>query len=143
MTKLRKHPPDCIVSVGNGDKREEFECYEVILCMASEVFDAMLGGSMKESHTSRIDLPDKDANEWTLFYKFIDPKTCREAKITTENVFKLVPWFHHFQMESLLQECDQVMNSYLISKQPTNWQKLTESQFEKLIKWAGFSKYVQ
>jgi hypothetical protein len=137
--KLRNHQPDIVVSVGSGDGKEEFECYQLILVMASEVFDAMLSGSMKESKTSRIEFPDKDPNDWKLFYTFINPSTCRDAKINTDNVMKLVPWFHQLQILPLLTECDRVMESYLISKQPSNWHKLTENQFEKLIKWASFS----
>jgi hypothetical protein len=139
MLKLRSHPPDVVVVVGSGDDAEEFECYQLILRMASEVFDAMLSGSMRESQTARIELPDKDPAEWKLFYEFIDPTACREAKITTANVMKLVPWFHQFQVERLSKECDQIMEAYLYSKQPKSWLKLTEAQFEKLIKWAGFS----
>lgn len=139
MVKLRSHPPDVVVVVGCGDATEEFEGYQLILRMASEVFDAMLSGSMRESHTSRIELPDKDPAEWKLFYSFLDPTACRNAKITTANVMKLVPWFHQFQVEELLKECDQIMEAYLYSKQPKSWLKLTEAQFEKLIKWAGFS----
>ncbi|CAJ1970170.1 unnamed protein product [Cylindrotheca closterium] len=143
FNRLRTHDPDVTIVVGNGDTVQEFECYQLILSMSSEVFDVMLSTAMKESHSSRIELPDKDPQDWPLFYSFIDPKTCRNAKIDTSNVMKLVPWFHQFQIEQLLTECDEIMEAYLCSKAPQNWRKLTEAQFEKLIKWTNFSGMYQ
>lgn len=131
------------IVVGSGDTIQEFECFQLILSMSSEVFDIMLSTAMKESHSSRVELPDKDPQDWPLFYSFIDPQTCRNAKIDTSNVMRLVPWFHQFQIERLLKECDEIMEAYLFSKAPQNWRKLTEAQFEKLIKWANFSGMYQ
>ena len=79
--RLKYQPPDVVVTIGSGDTKREFECYAVVLCFASIVFDTMLSVKMKERATHRIAFPDKDPKEWELFYSFIDPSTCRKAKI--------------------------------------------------------------
>ena len=107
--KIRGQEPDVIVAVGQGDKMQEFPCYRVALCFASDYLDAMLSSSMKEGESSRIEFPDKDPEEWELVYKFIDPSTLRDAEVTLDNVEVLLPWFHEFQMEGLLSECQDVI----------------------------------
>ena len=69
--KLRSQPPDIIVAVGQGDNKTEFECYKFLLCCNSEYFDSMFSLPMRENETSRIHLPDKDPEEWKIFYDVI------------------------------------------------------------------------
>ena len=109
--KLCSQDYDVIITVGSGEVRQEFECYKVILCYASDVFDNMFCHSMRERNTSRIELPDKDPKEWKIFYKFIDPTSARSAKITKSNALSLVPWFHEYHLISLLHECDAMISS--------------------------------
>jgi len=56
---------------------------------------------MKEGEGGTINFPDKDPEEWKLFYNFISPdnigKTNCCAEIANDNVMILVPWFHEFQ----------------------------------------------
>lgn len=106
---LRSQEPDVVVVVGSGVKKEEFHCYRLNLSFASEVFDAMFCSGMKENETGKILLPDKDPNEWRLFYEFFDPATVHNARVTDANVETLTPWFHHFQMMRLLENCDEIV----------------------------------
>ena len=107
--KLRSQPTDVIVAVGQGDNQVEFECYKLFLCYNCEFFDTMLSLPMKENETSRIDLPDKDPEEWKLFYEFINPATANSAKVTKANAMILAPWFHEYQMNDLLEKCDTIL----------------------------------
>ena len=109
--KLRCQDPDIIVAVGSGTNQREYEYYRIILCHGSEYFDAMLSHPLKENEESRIELPDKDPDEWELFYEFINPYTQHSAKITAENAIILVPWFQEYQMMDLLQQCDDIIST--------------------------------
>ena len=102
---MRAVEPDVTVTVGGVD----FLHYSTFLCCNSDYFDAMLSVDMKEKAEKRIEFVDKDPEEWKLFYSFIDPRTCNTAKLTTENVDRLLPWFHEFAMEHRLTECDTIM----------------------------------
>jgi len=46
--KIKSVLPDLIVSVGSGQSIQEFECYKVVLCFASDYFDSILCVGMKE-----------------------------------------------------------------------------------------------
>ena len=65
---IRSQAPDVTVSVGSGESKQEFKCYKVVLSFASSYLDAMLSSSMKEGEIGHIDFPDKDPEEWKLFY---------------------------------------------------------------------------
>jgi len=130
--------------IGTGDNAEEFKCYRIALAHACPYFDgehhkslsicnsiylyfiillylshaAMLSSNMSENNESRIEFPNKDPDEWKIFYPFIDPFQIGEAKhasINDENVMTLVPWFHEFQMNSLHQQCDQFLLDKVLS----------------------------
>eukprot|EP00339_Tiarina_fusa_P026926 CAMPEP_0117044608 /NCGR_PEP_ID=MMETSP0472-20121206/30913_1 /TAXON_ID=693140 ORGANISM="Tiarina fusus, Strain LIS" /NCGR_SAMPLE_ID=MMETSP0472 /ASSEMBLY_ACC=CAM_ASM_000603 /LENGTH=340 /DNA_ID=CAMNT_0004756397 /DNA_START=135 /DNA_END=1157 /DNA_ORIENTATION=- len=111
--RVRSQEPDVTVVVGTGEDKEEFQCYRLVLSLASECFDAMLSAGMKENLESKIEFPDKTPQEWRLFYSFLDPATSRSAKISSDNVEALIPWFHEYQMSSLLEECDNVLHYVL------------------------------
>ena len=76
-----------------------------------------------------IDFPDKDPEEWKLFYAFIHPRKIGETKhnaaqINTENVLKLLPWFHEFQMDGYVKECDNYLaQNYFREDQKYFWKK--------------------
>jgi len=112
--KLRSQPPDIIVAVGQGDNKTEFECYKFLLCCNSEYFDSMFSLPMRENETSRIHLPDKDPEEWKIFYEFFDPTTASLAKVTIDNAMTLAPWFHEYQMNALLAKCDNIIHDNII-----------------------------
>ena len=78
----------------------------------------MLSANMTENNESRIEFPNKNPDEWKMFYPFIDPFQIGEAKhasINDENVMTLVPWFHEFQLGSLHQQCDQFLLDKVLS----------------------------
>ena len=126
--RVKSQPPDVVVVVGQGDAQVEFECYSTLLSFASEVFDTMLSTDMKEKRTHRIDLPDKNPEEWKMFYDFIEDRNAKvEARErsgvrpsvilseTKERARLLLPWFHEFQMTALVEECDDVLQRELLS----------------------------
>jgi len=113
------------VAVGQGDAMREFECYKIALSFASPYFDAMLSTNMAENNDSRIEFPEKDPAEWELFYRFIDPIQIGVAKhdiiIHEKNAKILTPWFHEFQMEAYMEECDEILSKKMkvLSKKET------------------------
>lgn len=115
LKKIRSQPPDITVAVGSGSAMEEFECYKIVLSFASPYFDTMLTTNMAENNSHRIEFPKKDPEEWKEFYKFIDPTKISAAKhdiptLSKDNAMKLTPWFHEFQIDSCLKECDEVIS---------------------------------
>lgn len=116
--RIRSASPDVIVAVGTGDNTEEFKCYRISLAHACPYFDAMLSSNMTENNESRIEFPNKEPDEWKMFYPFIDPFQIGEATrptIDDENVMTLVPWFHEFQLNSLHQQCDDFLSDKVLS----------------------------
>ena len=110
--KIRSQPPDVIVAVGQGESMQEFPCYKIALSFASPYFDTMLSVNMAEGNTGRIEFPNKDPEEWKLFYSFIDPENLggkKEYNIDDTNVMLLTKYFHEFEMELYLKECDNVL----------------------------------
>ena len=57
---LKSYPPDVTVTVGSGDAEQQFKCYKVILCHASDYFDVMFSTDFVENSTSHVKFPDKD-----------------------------------------------------------------------------------
>ena len=128
VKRLKSQPPDVVVAVGRGETQVEFECYTQLLSFASEVFDTMLGTNMKEKDTGRIELPDKDPEEWKLFYEFVEDRNAKVEVINRSDETKtrartLLPWFHEFQMTALIRECDDTLQK----EGPTRY-------------WASYSK---
>ena len=126
---VRSQAPDVVVLVGSGDSRQEFKCYKVILSFASDYLDAMLSSSMKEGEMSIIEFPDKDPEEWKLFYDFIAPPSNRSAVITDANVTILLPWFHEFGIDAFVTECDAFLSAkYLSNDELQFWDKEQQSE---------------
>ena len=121
--QLRFQPPDVRVAVGRGDARQDFECYKAVLASASPYFDAMFCADMREKSSGFVEFPDKDPEEWKLFYQFVSPG--QVLNVSEENVLTLAPWFHEFQMEACLGECDEIISTIVkkISKKKDSfWQ---------------------
>lgn len=113
--KIRAQAPDVIIAVGDGDRQQEFECYKIVLAFASPYFDAMFSTGYMENESNRVEFRDMDPEEWKRFYEYVDPKKIGDANhvtnINEENAKALVPWFHHFEMDSFLQMCDDVLST--------------------------------
>ena len=120
---LRSQSPDVTVAVGRGDARQEFQCYATVLALASPYFDAMFCAGMREKTSGFVEFPDKDPEEWKLFYRFVSPG--RVLNISEETVLTLAPWFHEFQMEACLGECDEAISAIvknISNKTDSFWQ---------------------
>jgi len=103
-----------------------------MLSFASEYLDAMLSSSMKEGEMGKIDFPDKDPEEWKLFYDFISPQKIGEASISAvisdDNVMILLPWFNEFGINAYVKECDVFLSQkYLSEDEKTFWDKDQQS----------------
>ena len=136
--KIRSQPPDVTIAVGRGDAMQEFEAHKVALSFASPHFDAMLSMETKECSDGRIEFPDKDPEEWKLFYRCIDPSRMSAAKpdpiITAENAKTLIPWFHEFQMDSYKEEADKILFDELRSQSKMEPSRVTEADLVLVFK---------
>ena len=119
--KVRYTSPDVVVSVGSGESMREFQCYGSFLSYASPVLDAMLSSRMKEGQTGRIEFPNKDPEEWNLFYEFISP--AHPSDITNDNVLILLPYFHEFEVNhQWVDKCDEhLAKNYFATKNLYNF----------------------
>jgi hypothetical protein len=70
----------------------------------------MLSLDMRESLTRTIEFPDRDPGEWVRFCRYVEPRpffTVNSFHVNEEDIKTLLPWFHHFGMTKLVQECDE------------------------------------
>eukprot|EP00929_Paragymnodinium_shiwhaense_P007417 TRINITY_DN111328_c0_g1_i1.p1 TRINITY_DN111328_c0_g1~~TRINITY_DN111328_c0_g1_i1.p1 ORF type:complete len:210 (-),score=47.41 TRINITY_DN111328_c0_g1_i1:273-902(-) len=91
---------------------ETFEESASALAAGSRVFRAMLQSQMKEGVTKTIDLADKAAEEYKMFRQFFRSHAAvgsHSELLTVENVDRLLPWFHEYQMSKMLRECEQLL----------------------------------
>ena len=109
---LKSYPPDVTVTVGSSDAEQQFKCYKVILCHASDYFDVMFSTDFMENSTSHVKFPDMDTNGWTLLWNYILPGS--RDDIDGSNVEHLLPWFHHFDMGNELKKCDTILAKRII-----------------------------
>ena len=111
VKRIRSQPPDAIVIVGKGDKRQEFPCYKLMLALASDFFDNAFASTMNEGETGRVELEDKNPDEWKEVYTFIDPFTYPDASssMTPEVALRLLPFFDFLQMTAVINVCDAVL----------------------------------
>ena len=122
---IKSYPPDVTVTVGSGDAEQQFKCYKVILCHASDYFDVMFSNDFMENSTSHVTFPDKDPDGWTLFWNYILPGS--RDDIDVSNVEHLLPWFHHFDMVNELKKCDMILTKRIIevASEETTWENST------------------
>mgnify|MGYP003564296217 CR=1 FL=1 len=65
--QLKAVEPDTVVVVGGT----EFYHFKYELCAASEFFDNMLSSGMKEGKENRVELRDKNPDEWPLVFQLL------------------------------------------------------------------------
>ena len=119
--RIRSMPYDVIVSVGSGESAQEFECYKVVLSFASDYLDAMLSAGMKEEELGKISFPDKDIQKNGSSFTSLsllkgEGKQKNNAMVNPRNVMTLLPWFHQFQMEEYVHECDECLARRYLSQ---------------------------
>eukprot|EP00545_Synedropsis_sp_CCMP1620_P009578 CAMPEP_0119008368 /NCGR_PEP_ID=MMETSP1176-20130426/3645_1 /TAXON_ID=265551 /ORGANISM="Synedropsis recta cf, Strain CCMP1620" /LENGTH=383 /DNA_ID=CAMNT_0006960683 /DNA_START=94 /DNA_END=1245 /DNA_ORIENTATION=- len=105
--------PDVTVIVGDTS----FRHHSFILCYASEYFDTMLSSGMIESEHKIIEFPDKEPDDWKVFYPFLEPRslsTANTVRVTKDNAKAVLPFFHEFDMADLLKESDEKLWSSLL-----------------------------
>jgi len=83
--------------------------HSATLARASPVFAAMLRSEMKEGSTRRITLEGKSKEEYITFLGFLQPVSGRKAWIDDKNVDFLLKWFHEYQVDPLVRECEELL----------------------------------
>mmetsp|Transcript_25025 Transcript_25025/g.42625 ORF Transcript_25025/g.42625 Transcript_25025/m.42625 type:complete len:126 (+) Transcript_25025:982-1359(+) len=66
-------------------------------------------------YTHRIDLPNRDPEEWPLVAAFLHPShyNSNKPRINQNNVDMLLPWFHDLQAMFLIKQCDKVYSQMI------------------------------
>ena len=110
---MKSSSPDALVIVGEGQAQAKFECFQLVLAWKSDVIDTSLASdSFKKEFIDGmlvLRFQDGDPKTFAEFYSIIEPSSVK--KVTRENVVGLYPWFHRFQMEELLNVCDDVLTA--------------------------------
>jgi len=115
---------DFTVQVGDTS----FLHYSLILVLNCEYFDKMFSHDMIEKNEKRVIFADLDPDDWREVYKFIDPETKVAEKINNENVFRLLPLFHRFEMIARVEECD----AFIAATIPPPKESMTLSDSKRL-----------
>ena len=121
-SNTRSHftPPDCTVVVGG----KEFRHHSYLLRHCSDYFAALFESGMREHGNMRVELSDKDPDEWEIVSTFFLPHGSNRHDITAENVMTLMVWFHFLGMDdSLIRSCEQVFLGY-VKTQLSTWTDL-------------------
>eukprot|EP00420_Gonyaulax_spinifera_P022546 CAMPEP_0197907044 /NCGR_PEP_ID=MMETSP1439-20131203/63932_1 /TAXON_ID=66791 /ORGANISM="Gonyaulax spinifera, Strain CCMP409" /LENGTH=182 /DNA_ID=CAMNT_0043528447 /DNA_START=51 /DNA_END=602 /DNA_ORIENTATION=+ len=90
-------------------EEQVLRAHSATLAGASPVFAAMLRSEMKEGSTRRIRLEGKSRTEFLTFLSFLQPGSSRQAQIDDKNIDFLLAWFHEYQVEPLLRECEEFL----------------------------------
>lgn len=97
-----------------GPHKEQFQANRIFLAAISDVFQAMLYGSMTESQpNSTAIIPDIDAD---AFKVVIDFAYCLEPPITIKNVVFITNICRKYQISSLSPICTEYFTSHLNQK---------------------------
>jgi len=115
---------DFTVQIGDTS----FLHYSLILVLNCEYFDKMFSHDMIEKNEKRVIFADLDPDDWREVYKFIDPETQVAEKLNNENVFRLLPLFHRFEMIARVEECD----AFIAATVPPKKKTMTTTKSEML-----------
>jgi len=110
LKRLRFMDPDVKVIVGG----KVFLHYSMVLCNASEYFDAMLSSAMKEGQTKVIEFPDKQPDEWEEVYAFLGSPGKADL-LTEKGATAMIPWFSELRMVDLVSRCDRVFKDSMVA----------------------------
>eukprot|EP00928_Gymnodinium_smaydae_P100216 TRINITY_DN9785_c0_g1_i1.p1 TRINITY_DN9785_c0_g1~~TRINITY_DN9785_c0_g1_i1.p1 ORF type:complete len:254 (-),score=47.26 TRINITY_DN9785_c0_g1_i1:181-891(-) len=86
-----------------------FKESSAVMALSSPVFSAMLRSSMREGKMKIIRLEQKAAEEYAMFREYFKPRAINAHVMTIEDVDKLLPWFHEYQMSFMLHECEELL----------------------------------
>jgi hypothetical protein len=109
-TRSRSTPPDCTVVVGG----KEFMHHSYLLRHSSDYFGALFDSGMREHGNMRVELSEKDPDEWEMVSAYFLPHGSNRHDITAENVATLMFWFHFLGMDdSLIRSCEEVFHVHV------------------------------
>jgi len=96
-------------------EEERLHVHRAVLALWSPVFERMFTSEFQEKDNSEIPLPGKNSCEVKELLLMIYPSTA-EKQITEENCYFLVKLAHEYQMDGLVQKCEDFMVDKLKSK---------------------------
>ena len=86
-------------------EEERLHVHRAVLSMASPVFEKMFTSEFQEKGNNEIPLPGKSSTEVKELLLFIYPSTS-DKQITKENCYFLVKLAHEYQMDAIVQKCE-------------------------------------
>ena len=96
-------------------EEERLHVHRAVLSMASPVFEKMFTSECQEKGNNEIPLPGKSSTEVKELLLFIYPSTS-EKQITKENCYFLVKLAHEYQMDAIVQKCEDMLVEKLKTK---------------------------
>ena len=95
-------------------EEERFHVHRSVLAMASPVFEKMFTSEFQEKDSKEIPLPGKSSTEVKELLLMIYP-FASEKQITKENCLILVKLAHEYQIDAIVQKCE----DYIVAKLET------------------------
>lgn len=86
-------------------EERKFHVHRAVLALSSPVFEKMFTSEFQEKEKKEVPLPDKKASEVEELLLMIYPSAA-EKQITEENSSFLVNLAHEYQMEAIVQRCE-------------------------------------
>lgn len=93
------------------DKR--FYASKCVLAMYSPVFEKMFGSSFKEKEQTVIELPEKNAEDFSEFLQCLYPTS--NVTVTETNVRQVLPLADEYQVARLVDDCREVFTNNISS----------------------------
>ena len=95
-------------------EEEQFHVHQAVLAWSSPVFEKMVASEFQEKDSNEIPLPGKSSTEFKEMLLMIYPSTS-EKQITEENCYFLVKLAHEYQMDAIVQKCE----DFIVKKMKT------------------------
>ena len=89
-------------------EEQRLHVHRAVLSMWSPVFEKMFTSEFQEKNKNEIHLPDKKSSEVKELLLMIYPSTT-EKQITKENCYFLVKLAHEYQMDAIVEKCEDFM----------------------------------
>ena len=89
-------------------EEEKFHVHRAVLALSSPVFEKMFSSEFQEKGKNEVTLPDKKASEVEELLLMLYPSVA-EKQITEENCYFLVNLANEYQIEAIVQRCENFM----------------------------------
>ena len=89
-------------------EEEKFHVHRGVLALSSPVFEKMFSSEFQEKGKNEVTLPDKKASEVEELLLMLYPSVA-EKQITEENCYFLVNLANEYQIEAIVQRCENFM----------------------------------